>query len=222
MGAGNAEGPQGTPGSNAALQGQIGQAQSQGQGQPMEAMADEYRQALARMGLPLDPIFEQFSNRARSARDVSLMNVENAYDVGTAQAGLQNTLAHRGIDENAAARGLFGSGIERRNERIQNTDYNQGLLSLLQQKQLGTQQAYASYADQMQQAILDLANRQMQDPYSAVPNYYDWQTGQSEIANQPGGSQGSDRLARLRQLLQTGDLTNRQRQRVRTRIQGLR
>lgn len=186
-------------------------------------MADEYQQALARMGLPLDPMYEMLSNQARSNRDISLMNVENTYNTEYANAGLRNTLAHQAIDENAAARGLFGSGIERRNERYQNTDYTQGLLGLLQQKQLGTQGAYTGYANAMQQAVLDLANRQMQDPYSAVPNYYDWMTGESTIAGEQGaGGGGADRLARLRELLRTGDLNQRQRERIRTRVQGLR
>jgi Spy/CpxP family protein refolding chaperone len=68
------------------------------------------------------------------------------------------------------------------------------------------------YRTGLMQSIMDLGTRSLADPYSPIPN---WDPGQ-----QQGG--GDERIARLREMLQSGNLNQNQRSRIRDRIQGLR
>jgi len=139
-----------------------------------EGEKTNWARVLRQLGLPLDAMFENTRNTLRSNRDMALMAARNEYDTGKSNAELQNLMANRAIDENMAARGLFGSGIERRDERLQNQSYTSGLLGLLQGRDLSTMQAKTGYHSGMAQAVLELAARSMQDPYIPIPDWYSW------------------------------------------------
>jgi hypothetical protein len=73
--------------------------------------------------------------------------------------------------------------------------------------------AKMDYRTGLMQAIMDLGNRSLADPYSPIPNWN---------PNQQQGGGVDARIARLREMLQSGDLNQNQRTRIRDRIQGLR
>lgn len=143
--------------------GQGGGAGGGGQG------GDRYDRLLRRMGLPLDPFFEAQRTQLMNERDMELNNLQNAYDVGQAQLAEQGLLGNRAIDEAMAARGLFGSGIEKTDERLLGNQLATAGLGLEQALATGQLGARQQYRGGMMQAMQELARRLQGEDYLPLP-----------------------------------------------------
>lgn len=119
--------------------------------------------------MPLDALYEGDRRLAQDSLMAALTNAQNQYQTGLAQSAEQGMLANRGLDSDMAARGLFGSGVERRGERLignQLAQSNLGLLSNFTGAQSG---ANMDYSRQLQEALLQLALRQQQNENIPLP-----------------------------------------------------
>lgn len=118
------------------------------------------------IGLPLDPQFEAARRMLRDQLMAQLTGQQAQYGVGMAginNAGVQGNMA---IDEDMAARGLFGSGIENREERVLGDDLALQQSGLLGEFTTGQQGAQMDFRRGMIEALLDLARRSSRDPRS--------------------------------------------------------
>ena len=115
-----------------------------------------------------------------------LSQATNAYQTGNAQVDEQGMLSNRGLDENVAARGLFGSGIERRGERLIGNEVARGKLGLLQALTGEQSSAEMDSRRGLQEALLNLALRQQQNENLPIP-YGQTQGGGRKRGGRRGG-----------------------------------
>lgn len=112
-----------------------------------------------RLGLPLDPYFEMDRRNARDSLQAQMTQLKNSRQVGMAGLAEEEMLGNRAIDENVASRGLYGSGIERRDERLLGNEMARSKMDLLSQFTTGTSGAQMDFRRQMQDALLALGRR---------------------------------------------------------------
>ena len=121
------------------------------------------------LGMPLDPLFEGDRRMIQDQLMARLAQAQNAFQTGTAQVDEQGLLQNRGLDENVAARGLYGSGIERRGERLIGNEVARGKLGLLQALTGEQSSAEMDQRRALQEALLNLALRQQQNENLPIP-----------------------------------------------------
>ena len=112
-----------------------------------------------RLGLPLDPYFEMDRRMARDSLQAQMTQLRNNRQIGLAGLAEEEMLGNRAIDENMAARGLYGSGVERRDERLLGNDIAREKMDLLSQFTSGQSGATMDFRRQMQEALLELGRR---------------------------------------------------------------
>lgn len=111
------------------------------------------------LGMPLDSLYEGDRRMAQDALTAALAQAQNAYQTGLAQVDEGAMLQNRDLDSSMADAGLFGSGIERKGERLIGNDLARnklGLLSAFTGQQSGAQM---DFQRANQDALLALAAR---------------------------------------------------------------
>jgi hypothetical protein len=124
---------------------------------------------LKKMGMPLDPIYEMDRRQARDSLQAAMTQLQNQRQVGLAGLAEEELLGNRNIDENMASRGLYGSGIERRDERLLGNDIAESKMGLLSDFTSGRTGSQMDFRRQMQDALMDLARRQQGNKYLPLP-----------------------------------------------------
>lgn len=124
------------------------------------------------LGLPLDALFERERGMADDARTALLAQLANKYQTDLSQIGEQSMLANRGLDSDMAARGLFGSGVERRGERLIGNEDAKMRLGALGEFTSGQSGAEMDYQRMIQEAMLGLASRMQSDDTAPLPQAY--------------------------------------------------
>lgn len=137
----------------------------------------DYAQLMKKLGMPLDPQFLAQQTSLMNNKESALSQLLNQFNVGNAQLDQQNVLGQRSIAGNDAARGLYGSGIMARDNRLLGNDIAQqrlGLQTGFDQGKFGAQQDYRS---QMMQALQDLAQRLQGQQNLPLPTWGPWAMG---------------------------------------------
>lgn len=137
----------------------------------------DYAQLMKKLGMPLDPQFMAQRTDLVNTRDSALSQLLNQFNVGSAQLDQQSMLGQRNIASNDAARGVYGSGIMARDDRLLGNDIAQqrlGLQNGYDQGQFGASQDYRS---QMMSALMDLAGRMQGQSNLPLPNWGPWGQG---------------------------------------------
>lgn len=111
------------------------------------------------LGLPLDPMFEMDRRMARDSLQAQMTQLRNSRATGLAGLAEEEMLGNRAIDEDVAARGLYGSGIERRDERLLGNDVARAKMDMLSQFTTGQSGATMDFRRAMQDALLGLGRR---------------------------------------------------------------
>lgn len=121
------------------------------------------------LGMPLDALFEGDRRVLGDTLQARLAELQSSFNMGNAQVDEQGMLQNRGLDANMASRGLFGSGLERRGERLIGNDVARSKMGLLQALTSGQSAANMDNERGLQEALLALAGRNQQDKYLPLP-----------------------------------------------------
>ena len=130
---------------------------------PDPMTADMIANLRHKIGLPLDPQFEAARRMLRDQLQASLTGQQAQYGVNSAALNAQGVQAGMAENEDMAARGLFGSGIDARGDRIIGDQQALGASSLLGDYTQGQQGAQMDFRRGMIEALLDLARRSARD-----------------------------------------------------------
>ncbi|HET9672695.1 MAG TPA: hypothetical protein VFQ40_07585, partial [Actinomycetota bacterium] len=117
------------------------------------------------LGLPLDAFYEGDRRVAEDMRSGALAQAQALYDTGIAGLAETELLGNREIDSDMAARGLFGSGVEKRSERLLGNDIARSKLGLLGDLTGAKSAAEGDYARAMQDALLALGQRNQENRF---------------------------------------------------------
>lgn len=137
----------------------------------------DYAALMKKLGMPLDPQFMAQRTDLVNNRDSALSQLLNQFNVGNAQLDQQSLLGQRSIASNDAARGLYGSGIMARDNRLLGNDIAQQRLGLQTGYDQGTLGANTDYRSQMMQSLMDLATRLQGQSNLPLPTWGPWAMG---------------------------------------------
>lgn len=137
----------------------------------------DYANLMRKLGMPLDPQFMAERTMLVNNRDSALSQLLNQFNVGNAQLDQQNVLGQRSIASNDAARGLYGSGIQVRDNRLLGNDIATQRLGLQGSYDQGTLGANQDYRGQMMQSLMDLATRLQGQQNLPLPTWGPWAMG---------------------------------------------
>lgn len=149
----------------------------------------DYADLMKKLGMPLDPQFMAQRTMLVNNRDSALSQLLNQFNVGNAQLDQQNVLGQRQIAGNDAARGLYGSGIMARDNRLLGNDIAQQRLGLQTGYNEGTLGANQDYRGQMMQSLMDLASRLQSQQNLPLPTWGPWA---QQMAGGRGGRGGGN------------------------------
>lgn len=204
---------------------------SQVPGSPAQSYEQQGAQAIQGvqgLGLPLTGAYEQGMRGLQDqlARDLSQLGI--AWDqipavvnLVTQRLGTQQGLQSQQLAEQANARGIYGSGIQQRDQGLLNAGFDRQRQDLAfdtaqQYQQLSNQmaEAYQGFDQELRELMLEIAQQQALDRPMTLP------TSQVPSGTVAAG-QGGDLAAQIAQItqriqaLREGGLTKRERARVR-------
>jgi len=144
-----------------------------------------YADLMKRLGMPLDPQFMAERTGLVNTRDSALSQLLNQMNVGNAQLDQQSLLGQRAIASNDAARGVYGSGIMNRDNRLLGNDIATQRLGLQNDYSQGVLGANTDYRSQMMQSLSDLATRLQGQSNLPLPTWGPWGQGYGNYPNNP-------------------------------------
>lgn len=160
----------------------------------------DYAQLMKKLGMPMDPQFLAERTGLVNNRDSALSQLLNQFNVGNAQLDQQSMLGQRAIAGNDAARGVYGSGIMARDNRLLGNDVAQQRLGLQTGYNEGSLGASQDYRSQMMSSLSELASRLQGQSNLPLPNWGPWSSGMGgggmHQGNGGGGQHGGRRGGR--------------------------